>query len=63
LVVDHDDLGGTEVRDVLENQRYPNDCIYPRVMLVDTREVDWSDEHPLNSERTQDAAFERLFKS
>ena len=63
MVIDHDGLGGTEVRDVLESQRFPNDCISPCVMLVDTREVEWSDDHPLNKTDTQDAAFDELFKS
>jgi hypothetical protein len=61
LIVDHDDLGAGEIRTVLENQSYPNDCIRPRVMRIDTREVEWTDQHPLNSTRTQRSAFEELF--
>ena len=61
LVVDHDDIGAREIQVVLENQRYPNDCVSPRVMHVDTRTVEWTDQHPLNSTRTQRAAFEELF--
>jgi hypothetical protein len=62
LVVDHDDLGGVDVRDVIEETRYPNRCIYPKVMSVETRDVEWSDDHPLNKTATQDAAFDELFK-
>jgi hypothetical protein len=62
LIVDHDQLGADEVRTELENVNYPNDCIHPRVMHVETREVDWDDDHPLNSTRKQAAAFEELFK-
>jgi hypothetical protein len=62
FVVDHDGLGGEEVRDVLENARYPNRCIYPRVLSVDTRDIVWSDSHPLNRTSTADAEVERLFR-
>lgn len=48
LVVDHDNIGEAELRVVIENQRYPNRCIAPSVLQVETREVEWSDEHPLN---------------
>jgi len=61
LVVDHDDLGAEEIQTVLENQRFPNDCIRPSVMHVDTRTVEWAEDHPLNSTRTQRAAFGALF--
>lgn len=61
LIVDHDDLGAQEIQNVLENQNYPNDCIRPCVMRVDTQTVEWTDEHPLNGTRTMRAAFEELF--
>lgn len=60
-VVDHDDLGPEEVKVVLENQKYPNWCIHPRVRGVETREVEWSDDHPLNLSTTSAKAFEDLF--
>lgn len=61
LVIDHDDLGADGVRSVLENARYPNRCINPDVKRVETREVEWSDEHPLNYRDTADAAYRELF--
>ncbi len=61
LIVDHDDIGEGEIRSVIENQSYPNDCIGPRVMRVDTRTVEWTDQHPLNVTRTMRSAFEELF--
>jgi hypothetical protein len=60
-VVDHDDLGAAEVRVVLENTRYPNHCISPRVIAIDTRDVEWSDDHPLNQQRGALSAFAQLF--
>lgn len=61
LVVDHDNLGPDEVAGVLEHTRYPNDCMYPSVMAIETKEVEWSDEHPLNRTDTHHIAFQQLF--
>lgn len=61
LIVDTDNLGADEVVEVLENARYPNHCIGPNVMAIQTREVLWSDDHPLNHRDTQHKAFEELF--
>lgn len=46
----------------LEDARYPNDCIRPEVLSAETREVEWSDEHPLNYGRTFAAAVKELFE-
>ena len=61
LVVDHDGIGVGEARKVIETARYPNHCISPRVMETATREVEWSDDHPLNGSETERAAFKALF--
>lgn len=60
-IVDHDRLGADAVSNAIEDQRYPNRCISPRVVSIDTREIEWSDDHPLNHARTSKAAFEKLF--
>jgi hypothetical protein len=62
MVVDHDRIGQEEVITVLEHNRYPNHCMSPVVMEVETRDVEWSDDHPLNKTATQAAAFDELFK-
>jgi len=61
LIVDHDDLGADGVKDVIENVHYPNHCIGPSVMQVDTREVEWTDDHPLNKRDTWRATFASMF--
>ncbi len=61
LVVDHDAVGGDEIRSIIEDARYPNDCLSPQVKSVQVREVDWSDDHPLNKHATTDAAYAALF--
>lgn len=62
MVIDHDRLGAAHVEAVLEHTRYPNHCIAPVAMSVDTCEVDWDDKHPLNQFQTYSKAFEELFK-
>jgi hypothetical protein len=61
LVVDHDELGAEDVTREIESVRYPNHCISPDVMAIETREIDWTDEHPLNFTSKQRAAFDELF--
>lgn len=61
LIVDHDNLGAADVKTELENANFPNDCIHPTVVGIDTREVEWSDAHPLNNSRTLHAEFRCLF--
>jgi len=62
LVVDHDGIGVEEVADLLTEARYPNHCMMTSVMHIETREVDWSDDHPLNAGGdTLRGEFGRLF--
>ena len=61
MIVDHDGIGVEEITSVLENTRYPNHCIAPRVMSLRSVEVDWSDEHPLNKYSTMIATYDELF--
>jgi hypothetical protein len=61
LIVDHDDLGAAGVKEVIDNARFPNHCISPDVMAIETQVIEWSDTHPLNDSRKQQAEFERLF--
>lgn len=61
LAVDFDGLGEEGIKDAIENARYPNRCIYPTVMNADSREIEWSDDHPLNNIDTQRKCYEELF--
>lgn len=61
LVVDHDNLGAEGIKNVLHNTHYPNHCLNPQVMDVQTTEVEWDDSHPLNRSSTQEEEFQRLF--
>ena len=61
MIIDTDDVG-SEVGEIIENARYPNRCIAPHVMAIETREVDWNHgDHPINMYDTSAAEFERLF--
>ena len=61
LIIDHDGIGEDEVKSVIENNHYPNHCMSPRVKKIETRQVDWSDYHPLNNRNTQDQTYKELF--
>jgi hypothetical protein len=60
-VVDTDGIGEDDVCSVLENTRYPNHCIAPRIMAIEERTVGWHDRHPLNLAGEDSAEFARLF--
>ncbi len=61
MVIDHDGLGAASVKEQLENARYPNRCISPIAMDVETREVEWSDNHVLNNLRRREWEFHQMF--
>jgi len=63
LVVDHDGVGAEEITEIIENARYPNRCIAPSVMKIETREVEWHDDHALNLHPARQSAYEELFAS
>lgn len=61
-VIDFDGLGQQGVLDALENTRFPNDCISPKVRHIHTADCgEWHDDHPLNKASTVDAELARLF--
>lgn len=62
LIIDFDDVGAIGCKDILQETRYPNDCIGPRVLKIETRETKWDgDDHPLNCSATQKMAVRELF--
>lgn len=49
LVIDHDQLGSTGIKENMENVRYPNRCMYPHILGIEEADIgEWSDDHPLN---------------
>lgn len=62
LVIDFDQLGSDEIKSILENSNYPNDCISPSAMRITEAEIGpWSDDNPLNSGKTRAAEYARIF--
>jgi hypothetical protein len=62
LVNDLDNLGEELIREEITNARYPNDCIVPQIMSIESREVgDWTDDHPLNKLDTIVEEYNKLF--
>jgi hypothetical protein len=62
MVVNHDGLSKEELAGVIEHTHYPNDAISPRVSRIDSREVEWTDDHPLNHKKLWKQAFRKLFR-
>jgi hypothetical protein len=61
LILDFDGLGEDEIISVIENTRYPNHCISPDVKSIESVEIEWDDNHPLNMKSTCDDAYNELF--
>jgi len=62
MVVDLDQIGEQEIKDVIEHTRYPNHCIAPKVKNIESRDIgQWHDDHPMNKPDTADAEYKRLF--
>lgn len=61
MVLDFEGLGADEVKMVLQNALYPNNCVYPDVMSIETRDIEWYDLHPLNMADTSEAEFKKMF--
>lgn len=63
-IIDMDDIGAEEIKVVIENVHYPNRCISPDVVNIETADIgEWDDDHPLNSNVTASAEWQRLFPS
>jgi hypothetical protein len=61
LINDHDEVGD-EIKDIIENQKYPNYCIAPHVMDIQSVDIgEWSDDHPLNGRSTMKEEFDKIF--
>jgi len=62
LVIDHEGVGGDDIKSIIENVRYPNRCISPEVKNIDERDIgEWRDDHPLNIRSTCDSEYHRIF--
>jgi hypothetical protein len=62
MVIDHDGIGADSIKGELENTRFSNHCMSPTVVESESREVPWTDSHPLNFSTKQTKAFRDLFK-
>lgn len=61
-IIDFDQLGEKEIRDVIKHTRYPNRCITPKIISVEERDIgEWDDDHLLNQKDKFKAEYERLF--
>lgn len=62
LIIDFDQLGANEIKDVFKSTRYPNHCIHPNIMNIEERDIgEWDDKLPINNKDTIKSEYERLF--
>ena len=62
MVIDDNELGDEEITDAIQETWYPNHCIMPSVMSVESREIgEWDDDNPLNNSDTHEEEFRRIF--
>lgn len=62
LIIDFDEVGEEDITTMLEQTKYPNRCISPKVKSFETVDVgEWDDDHPLNLHKSADAEYRRLF--
>lgn len=60
LVVDHDGVGD-EIPEAIENARYPNRCLSPLVVNMESVDIgEWHDESPFNYRDKMNDAFNSL---
>jgi hypothetical protein len=61
MILNFDGLSDDELCEVIENTNYPNDCISPHIINIESREIgEWNDNHPLNK-TGREQAFKELF--
>ena len=47
---------------LIEQVRYPNHCLHPNVMAIESKEIGtWDDSNPLNCYDTMQLEFNKLF--
>jgi hypothetical protein len=61
MIVNHDNLEEDKIASVLENARYPNMCISPDVVEIESKDIgEWDDDSPFNGP-DRDKYFKVLF--
>jgi hypothetical protein len=64
MILDFDEIGEEEIKRVLEDTRYPNRCISPEVMEIESHDIgEWNDQNPLNYKSKSKEAFNLIFKT
>ena len=61
LVLDFDNVGAGNAGRMIETARYPNLCMSPQVLKIESRDIgEWPDNHPRNLRDLALAEIERL---
>lgn len=64
MILDFDKVGEDEIVTLIEQVRYPNHCLHPKVMSIENKEIGrWNDDNPLNCYDTMQLEFNKLFNT
>ena len=59
LILNLENVKQEELQDMLENVKY----LYPRIISIESKDIDFHDDHPLNKDgEVFDKAYRELFK-
>lgn len=63
LIIDFDQVGAEDIKLLMEQVKYPNYCLSPRVMNIKEADIgEWDDNHLLNHHDTMQAEYNRIFE-
>lgn len=63
LIIDLENIGSKNIKYLLEQANFPNDCLSCLVKSIETAAIgEWHDDHPLNKKATSEAEYARIFK-
>lgn len=57
MILDFEDMGSEEIKHLIENNRF----LHAHVMNSKNKEIEWSDDHPLNKCGTMARTYTDLF--
>lgn len=62
LIFDFDDVGGNDIKEIIENTKYPNYCIRPHVKSIISADIgEWSDNHVIHKRGMDDIEYKKVF--
>jgi hypothetical protein len=62
LVIDHEEVGPEQIKEYIEDAKFPNYCFGLKVKNMIEKEIgEFNDDHPLNKKVTCEDEYKKLF--